>query len=56
MAALGEGPMSRASLARQLSDVEVTRRDALLAELVRDGLVGEGGGRVALSGEDLTRY
>ena len=56
MAALGEGPLSRASLARHLGDVEVARRDALLAELVRDGLVGEGGGRVALSGDDLTRY
>ncbi|MBW4029087.1 MAG: A/G-specific adenine glycosylase [Acidobacteria bacterium] len=56
MAVLGAGPVNRRTFARQLADVDPTRRERLLAQLVRDGLVRVGDQRVSLSGDDPSRH
>jgi A/G-specific adenine glycosylase len=56
LSALGEGPVSRRALDRQLGDVEAPRRAALLGKLVDEGLVSAGAQWVALNGDGAARH
>lgn len=56
MAALGDGPVSRRTLESHLSDVASARRNDLLVQLAREGLISVGERQVALIGDGASPH